>query len=146
LPALLPLVSTLSDGIEILVVGAHMSGLPLNRDLVALGGTFRRVVMTTADYRFFALPGGPPFRPGLVRIADGEGTAIAAEVWALPAEGFGRFVAGIPAPLGIGTVRLSDGSTVKGFLCEAEAVREARDISAFGGWRGYLAAAQAAAE
>ena len=66
--------------------------------------------------------------------------AIAAEVWALPAEGFARFVAGIPAPLGIGTLLLADGTRPKGFLCEAEAIRGARNISSFGGWRAYLAA------
>jgi allophanate hydrolase len=137
----------LPDGfIELAVVGAHLSGLPLNRDLVALGAVFRRAVETALDYRFYALPGGPPFRPGLVRVATGTGASIAAEIWALPADGFGRFVASIPAPLGIGTLRLADGGTVKGFLCEAEAVRDARDISAFGGWRAFMAAGTQAAE
>ena len=91
-------------------------------------------------YELYALPGGPPERPGLVRVAAGTGHAIATEVWALPAEGFARFVAGIPAPLGIGTLLLADGTRPKGFLCEAEAIRAASNISSFGGWRAYLAA------
>ena len=74
-----------------------------------------------------------------MRVAAGAGAAIATEVWALPAEAFGRFVAGIPAPLGIGTLLLADGTRPKGFLCEAEAVRAAEDISRFGGWRAYAA-------
>jgi allophanate hydrolase len=99
-----------------------------------------RAVTTEPSYELYALPGGPPERPGLLRVATGGGHAIAAEVWALPAEGFARFVAGIPAPLGIGTLLLADGSRPKGFLCEAEAIRGARNISSFGGWRAYLAA------
>ncbi len=86
------------DMIEIVVVGAHLSGMPLNGDLVALGGVLRRKAQTTADYRFYALAGGPPKRPGLLRVEDGAGGAIETEVWALPAAGFGRFVASIPAP------------------------------------------------
>ncbi|MFT4096074.1 MAG: allophanate hydrolase [Rhodoblastus sp.] len=132
--------NSMSDQIEIVVVGAHMSGLPLNRELTALGGRFSRVVETKPDYRFYALPGGPPFRPGLLRVAAGTGVAIAAEVWTLDAAGFGAFVSGIPAPLGIGTLLLSDGATPKGFLVEAEAVRGAEDISAYGGWRAFMAA------
>ena len=125
--------------IEIAVVGAHLSGMPLNRDLVALGGEFVRKVITTRDYKFFALSGGPPRRPGLLRVAKGEGHAIETEVWALPPEGFGLFVSSIPAPLCIGTLHLADGTSPKGFLCEAEAFREAEDISEYGGWRAYLA-------
>ncbi len=86
--------------------------MPLNGELTALGGCFVRATTTTADYRLYALPGGPPLRPGLLR-ADGGGK-IAVEVWSLPPEGFGRFVAGIPAPLGVGTLALADGTRVKG--------------------------------
>ena len=128
------------DAIEIVVVGAHMSGLPLNRELTELGGRFSRVVQTKPDYRFYALPGGPPFRPGMLRVAPGTGVAIAAEVWTLSAQGFGAFVSRIPSPLGIGTLQLADGTTPKGFLVEAEAVRGAEDISAYGGWRAFMAA------
>ncbi|QEL21629.1 allophanate hydrolase [Bosea sp. F3-2] len=125
--------------IEIAVVGAHLSGMPLNGELTALGGSFVRTATTSADYRLYALPGGPPMRPGLVRVAAG-GRPIAVEVWSLPPEGFGRFVAGIPAPLGIGTLALADGTRVKGFLCEAVATDDAQDVTDFGGWRAFVAA------
>ena len=126
---------------EIAVVGAHLSGLALNREITALGGCLVRATRTEPSYRLFALPGGPPHRPGLLRVADDGGTAIAVEVWALPPEGFARFVSAIPAPLGIGTLRLADGTRPKGFLCEPEGVVGATDISSFGGWRAYVSRA-----
>ena len=128
-----------AERIEIAVLGAHLTGLPLNRELVDLGASFSREVETTPDYRLFALPGSAPAKPGLLRVADGAGSAIKAEVWTLDRAGFGDFVARIPAPLGIGTIRLNDGGSVKGFLVEAEAVKAAEDVSRFGGWRAYLA-------
>lgn len=129
-----------AERIEIAVVGAHLSGLPLNGELTALGGSFVRKAKTTRDYRLFALSGTTPPKPGLLRVGDGAGAAIATEIWSLDATGFGAFVARIPAPLGVGTLRFADGTTAKGFLVEAEAVRGARDISEFGGWRKFLAA------
>jgi allophanate hydrolase len=136
--ALLP-VAPVPGTIEIAVVGAHLSGMPLNGELTGLGATFLRATTTTAEYRLFALPGGPPMRPGLIRVAEG-GAAVALEVWAMPPEGFGRFVAGIPSPLGIGTLALADGTKVKGFLCEAVATQGARDVTSFGGWRAFVTA------
>jgi allophanate hydrolase len=133
------------DRILIAVVGAHMDGMPLNRDLVALGATFMCRTTTTCDYRFYALPGGPPRRPGLLRVADGEGSAIEVEVWSLDAAGFGRFIADIPPPLGIGTLRLADGTTPKGFLAEPQGIIGAEDITRFGGWRRYTASIAAEA-
>lgn len=127
------------EPIEIVVVGAHLSGMALNGDLVALGGMFRRAAPTTQDYRFYALAGGPPFRPGLLRVEDGTGAPIETEVWALPPAGFGRFVASIPAPLCIGTVRLADGTRPKGFLVEPAGLQGAAEITGHGGWRAYLA-------
>jgi allophanate hydrolase len=141
LPPLAPLPPTAPAGtLELAVVGAHLSGLPLNHELRSAGGTFLRAVETVPCYQLYALPGGPPERPGLVRVASGTGHAIATEVWALPAEAFGRFVAGIPAPLGIGTLLLADGTRPKGFLCEGEAIGAAKRISSYGGWRAYMAA------
>jgi hypothetical protein len=122
--------------IEIAVVGAHLSGLPLNHELTARGGVLRRAARTTASYRFYALAGGPPKRPGLLRVRDGH--AIEAEVWALPPEGFGHFVAGVPAPLCIGTLLFADGTAPKGFLVEPEGLAGAEEISRFGGWRAFL--------
>ncbi|MCS0497108.1 allophanate hydrolase [Ancylobacter sp. MQZ15Z-1] len=126
--------------LELALFGAHLSGLPLNGDLVAAGGVFLRNARTSADYRLHLLPEGRVRRPGLVRGRPGSGAPIACEVWALPAEAFGRLVAAIPAPLGVGSVMLDDGTEVKGFLMEAAAAANARDITAFGGWRGFLAA------
>ncbi len=126
--------------IEIAVVGAHLSGLPLNRELIALGATFLREAQTIPSYRLFALPGTSPPKPGLLRVAPGGGCAIAAEIWALDAAAFGRFVADIPSPLSIGTIEFADGAAVKGFLAEVEAVRGAEDVSDHGGWRAYLTA------
>ena len=127
-----------AGSISVAVVGAHLAGLPLNRELGELGGAFLREAETSADYRLYALPGAQPPKPGLLRVADGAGAAIKLELWTLDPAGFGAFVAKIPAPLGIGTIRLRDGSSVKGFLVEAEAVKGAEDISGFGGWRRYL--------
>jgi len=132
-PALPP-----EDRVELAVVGAHLSGLPLNRELVALGGTFVREVMTAGDYRLFALPGTTPPKPGLVREPGFDGPGVPGEVWSLPPEAFGRFVAAIPPPLGIGRVTMSDGSVPSGFMCEQWAVEEATEV--VGGWRSFVEA------
>ncbi|HEY6520991.1 MAG TPA: allophanate hydrolase [Roseiarcus sp.] len=129
---------TKGDRIEIAVVGAHLSGLPLNRELIELGASFSREVETIPNYRLYALPGSSPPKPGLLRVGERAGAAIKAEVWTLDPAGFGAFVAKIPAPLGIGTIQINVGDSVKGFLVEAEAVKTAEDISHFGGWRAYL--------
>lgn len=136
-PAALP--DKPSDQIELAVCGAHMTGLPLNWQLMDLGAKFVRKTQTAPDYKFYALAGGPPARPGLVRAEGPDTGAVAVEVWSLPKAGFGTFMAGIPAPLGIGTIALSDGSTVKGFICEANGVKGATDITQLGDWRVFLA-------
>jgi allophanate hydrolase len=130
------------DEIAIAVVGAHLSGMALNGELQALHGRLLKTTTTAPDYKFFALNGTTPAKPGLLRVADGAGSAIAVEVWALSAAAFGNFVASLPEPMSIGTLRLSDGSRVKGFLVEARATEEARDISHYGGWRAYMADAK----
>lgn len=122
--------------LDLLVVGAHLRGQPLNRQLVEAGGSFVAEVRTAAEYRLFALPTTPP-KPGLARAAAG-GAAVAGEVWRLPAAGFARFVAALPQPMGVGPVTLEDGRSLTGFLCEAVALEGADDITAFGGWRAYL--------
>jgi len=115
-----------------------MSGLPLNGQLLQLGGRMEKAGKTAPAYRFYALPGGPPHRPGLVRVAEGGGS-IELEVWSLPAERIGDLLRRIPAPLGLGTVSLADGTEVPGFLCEAHAAQGAKDITSLGGWRAYVA-------
>lgn len=127
-----------ADTVHLAVCGAHMAGLPLNRELVERGARFVREARTAPRYRFFALEGFSPPRPGLVRAEPGH--SIPVEVWEVPTAAFGSFVDGIPAPLGIGTLELEDGETLRGFVCEHYATAGAREISELGGWRAYLAA------
>jgi allophanate hydrolase len=139
-PALAPLSTEVAAGeIAIAVVGAHLSGMALNGDLQALDARLLKATTTAPDYKFYALNGTTPPKPGLLRVADGTGAGIALEIWALSAANFGTFVASLPEPMSIGTLRLADGSSVKGFLVEAKATEDARDITSFGGWRAYMA-------
>lgn len=125
----------LSPSVDLFVVGAHLSGMPLNHQLVEAGATLLRPASTSADYRLFALETVPP-KPGLVRTGGAEaGRRIEGELWRVPAAGFGAFVGGVPAPMAIGKVTLADGSAVCGFLVEPFAVEGAVDISSHGGWR-----------
>jgi allophanate hydrolase len=123
--------------VEIAVCGAHMDGLPLNHQLREAGGYLVRSTRTSANYKLYALPGGPPHRPGLLRVRE-AGASIAIEVWALESEAFATLVEAVPAPLAIGKIELEDGERVSGFLCEACGLEEAVDITRFGGWRRYL--------
>lgn len=129
--------SLLPDGqLRVAVVGAHLSGLPLNRQLTERKARLVATTQTAPQYRLYALPDGR--RPGLIR-TENDGAAIACEVWEMSAENFGSFVAGIPAPLGIGKLELADGSVVNGFICEGIGIADARDISEYGGWRAWQA-------
>ena len=120
------------------VVGAHLTGQPLNHQLTDLGAVLCATTTTAPEYRLYALDTTPP-KPGLLRAPGGGGAAIEVEVWALDAAALGAFVAAIPAPLGVGRVVLADGTEVTGFLCEPHAVEHAREITASGGWRAHLA-------
>jgi allophanate hydrolase len=122
------------------VCGAHMQGLPLNHQLRDRGGYLMQVASSAPRYRLFALPGGPPRRPGMIRVNE-DGAAIELEIWALPTEQVGSFVAGIPAPLGVGKIELASGELVTGFVCEGYAADGAADITCYGGWRAYVKAA-----
>jgi allophanate hydrolase len=130
--------SATQDTVRIAVVGGHLAGQPLNHQLTGRGARLCRSTRTAAGYRLYNLTGMVPQRPGLVRDEAGLG-GIEVEVWELSAAGFGSFVAEIPPPLTIGTVTLADGSSVKGFLCEAFAVAAAEEITSLGGWRSWLA-------
>jgi allophanate hydrolase len=130
------------DDIAIAVVGAHLSGMALNGELKTLAGRLVETTMTAPDYKLYALDTMPP-KPGMLRVEAGSGTGVELEIWALSAAAFGEFVAAIPPPLSIGTIRLADGRNVKGFLVEPAALDGARDISAFGGWRAFMAEAAA---
>ncbi|HEX2313096.1 MAG TPA: allophanate hydrolase, partial [Thermomonospora sp.] len=122
------------------VVGAHLTGQPLNPQLLALGARLHRRAHTAGGYRLYRLPGPGPARPGLVRTGDGPADGFPVEVWRLTHQALGALLEAIPAPLALGTVELDDGTGVPGFLAEEHAVRGAADISASGGWRAHLAA------
>jgi allophanate hydrolase len=134
--ALLQLAAGL-DRIDVAVVGAHLSGQPLHYQLVERGATLVKSCKTAKDYKLFALANTTPPKPGLLKEPGFEGPGIEVEVWSMPAKEFGSFVAAIPAPLGIGSLTLEDGSAVKGFICEPAGLTGATEITAFGGWRKY---------
>jgi allophanate hydrolase len=125
--------------VRIAVVGAHLSGMPLNVQLTEREAVLVREAETAPDYEFFALPGTVPPKPGLLRVDAGKGARIALELWDMPLVHYGSFVSLVPAPLSIGTLKLNDGSAVQGFLCEHKATEGALNISHLGGWRAYLA-------
>lgn len=145
LPAMRPIADIRKPAtVKVAVVGAHLSGMPLNAQLTERGATLVGAAETAPHYKLFALPDTTPPKPGLLRVAAGQGTRIALEIWEMPLGAYGSFVVLVPAPLGIGTLELGDGGTVQGFLCEAEALHGAQDISHMGGWRAYIASLKAA--
>lgn len=137
-PALAENNTGVMDTIDVVVCGAHLEGLPLNWQLLDREAQLMEKTLTAASYRFYALAGGPPFRPGLIR-DDANGSAIEVEVWRLNSKTFGSFVAGIPQPLGIGKVELADGRWVPSFICEGYAIDDAEEITQFGSWRSFMA-------
>jgi allophanate hydrolase len=141
LPAPQQLLPSAAATVKLAVVGAHLSGMPLNGQLTERGSALIGAAQTAPHYQLFALPGTVPPKPGLLRVRSG-GAAIALELWEMPLEHYGSFVALIPAPLGIGMLELADGTHVQGFLCEALATAGATDISRYGGWRAYIASLQ----
>jgi allophanate hydrolase len=122
--------------IRVAVVGAHLRGMPLNHELTSRDARFVASTTTADNYRLFALAGTTPPKPGLLRAE--AGAPIKVELWDVPEAAFGSFVAGIPAPLGIGSVTLNDGGVVKGFICEPSGLHGAQDITEFGGWVNFL--------
>ncbi|HEV7802909.1 MAG TPA: allophanate hydrolase, partial [Burkholderiales bacterium] len=129
------------SGVTLAVVGAHLSGMPLNYQLTSRGARLLEACATAPQYRLYALPHTAPPKPGLARAHNGSGAAIEVELWSVPVRSFGSLVADVPSPLAIGTVMLADGRQVKGFVCESYALAGARDISSFGGWRKFVAQA-----
>ncbi|WP_028241268.1 allophanate hydrolase [Stutzerimonas azotifigens] len=127
-----------NDRARVVVCGAHLDGLPLNWQLKQRGGRLLESTHSSPDYRLYALAGGPPLRPGMVRVIEG-GTAIEVEVWDIPSSELGSFLTGIPAPLGLGKVQLADGRWETGFICEPYGLDGAQDITGFGGWKAWLA-------
>jgi allophanate hydrolase len=129
--------------VQLAVVGAHLSGMPLNPQLIERGARLLERTQTAPCYRLYALPTDPP-KPGLMRVNSGGGAGIELEIWSVPLQHYGSFVALIPAPLGIGRIELRDGRLVQGFLCEPHALEQAAEITQHGGWRAYLASLQGA--
>lgn len=128
--------------VRVAVVGAHLTGMPLNFQLTSRDACLVEQTLTCADYRLYALPGTVPPKPGLARVSE-DGAQIIVELWDVPVARFGEFVAEIPPPLGIGNLELTDGRWVKGFICEPAALSGARDITGFGGWRAFIASQNA---
>ncbi len=127
--------------VRLAVVGAHLTGMPLNVQLQERNALFVESTFTAKNYRLYALPNTTPPKPGLIR-TETEGAEIIVELWDVPVQHFGSFVALIPAPLGIGTLTLIDEREVKGFICEGAAVTGAKDITHLGGWRAYIKSLQ----
>lgn len=132
-----PLPAAKANGVLLAVVGAHLRGEPLNHQLTSRKAEFIRQTRTAPRYQLFALANTQPPKPGLKRVAETLSQGIEVEIWSLDEAAFGSFVAEIPPPLGIGTLELEDGTSVKGFLCEPIGLRGARDITEFGGWRAF---------
>ena len=126
---------------KIAVVGAHLSGLALNHQLIDRGATLVGLAHTAPCYRLYALPGTVPPKPGMIRVRD-KGAKIELEIYDLAPVAWAEFVNAIPSPLSIGTIELSDATQVKGFLVEPIAIIDALDITHFGGWRAYLTSQQ----
>lgn len=124
-------------GLKVAVVGAHLSGMPLNSQLTDRGASLVQTTHTSTHYRLYALPGTVPPKPGLKRVGA-QGAAIAVEVWDIPFAQVGSFLALIPSPLGLGKLELADGAWVTGFVCEGYALDTALDVTAHGGWRAYM--------
>ena len=137
--SLIPLSTVFANdsSVELAVVGAHLSGMPLNYQLTDRGGVLSEQTQTAATYQLFALAGATPAKPGLIRHSDGR--AIEVEVWRIPSARFGEIVNEVPAPLGIGNVELADGRWVKSFICEPYGFEGSTDVTRFGCWRAYIA-------
>ncbi|SDU22485.1 allophanate hydrolase [Halopseudomonas salegens] len=134
----LPTTPARNDMARVVVCGAHLDGLPLNWQLRQRGGRLLQATKSSPDYKLYALAGGPPMRPGMLRVSEG-GQAIKVEVWELPSRELGSFLTGIPAPLGLGKVQLADGRWETGFICDPYGLEGASDITEFGGWKAWLA-------
>jgi allophanate hydrolase len=132
-----PLPEKKNEGVLLAVVGAHLRGQPLHGQLTSRRARWMQAARTSPHYRLYALAGTQPPKPGLCRVTEQLAHGIELEIWAMDEASFGSFVAEIPPPLGIGTVELEDGRSVKGFLCEPLGLEGARDITAFGGWRTF---------
>lgn len=125
---------------DIAVAGLHLSGQPLNYQLLSLGGRLKKTCKTAPQYKMYLIKDEKGMKPGLVRLPNGQpGNEFELEIWELPVQEVGKFIAMIPAPLGIGTLSLENGESVKGFICEPLVIEESEDISGYSGWRAFIA-------
>ena len=138
MPPLTPDTASRGDMVDVVVCGAHLEGLPLNHQLLERGAILAESTHTSSQYKLYALDGGSVKRPALVRVGEQEGSAIEVEVWQLPSSEVGSFLAGIPAPLGLGKVQLADDRFLTGFIAESCALDSAQDITHLGGWRAFV--------
>lgn len=121
--------------VRLAVNGTLMRGLALNGNLLAVGAMFERETTTTPSYRLWSIDDR---HPAMIRASQG-GAAIAVEVWTVPAAGLATILLGEPPGLAIGKVRLADGEETLGVIAEPTLCEGQREITAFGGWRAYLA-------
>jgi allophanate hydrolase len=133
-----PMLDKAPGCVELAVAGAHLTGQPLNSELTQRGARLKKTCRTAPGYRLYALAGTVPPKPGLARDDQFQGPGIEVEVWTMPEDQFGGFVAEVPEPLGIGNVMLDSRQSAKGFICEPHALANATEITRFGGWRNYL--------
>ena len=133
--------SQADTGHVLAVVGAHLQGQPLNHQLTSRGARFLETTRTSPDYHLYALANTQPPKPGLSYSPGSEAAkhGIEVELWSLNSAALGELLMEVPPPLGLGTLQLMDGRQVKGFICEGYALQEAQDITAYGGWRPWLA-------
>ena len=137
-----PLLERTPGCANLAVVGAHLSGQPLNSQLTRRGARLKKTCRTAPGYRLYALAGSKPAKPGMARDDEFQGPGIEVEVWTIPEAQFGSFTAEVPKPLGIGNVTLDSGESVKSFICEPYALASSTEITQFGGWRAYLASSK----
>jgi allophanate hydrolase len=137
-----PLLERTPGCANLAVVGAHLSGQPLNSQLTRRGARLKKTCRTAPGYRLYALAGSNPAKPGLARDDEFRGPGIEVEVWTIPEDQFGSFTTEVPKPLGIGNVTLDSGESVKSFICEPYALAGSIEITRFGGWRAYLASSK----
>jgi allophanate hydrolase len=125
------------ESISIAMVGAHLEGMPLHWQVQKAGARLRSRCQTSPNYSLFALRQSVPAKPGLRRVVSG-GVSISVEVYDFPLSAVGSFLAQVPHPLGLGNIELSDGTWVKGFICEPIGFENALEITEFGGWRSFI--------
>ncbi|KAI5197140.1 hypothetical protein E4T39_07448 [Aureobasidium subglaciale] len=124
------------ETMELAVVGAHLSGFPLNKDITSLNATFQQSTTTSPNYRLFELQGAIPAKPGLMRVSC-NGACVDIEIWAIPVSAIGTFLSTVPSPLGLGTIEIDGERWIKGFICEPYGLEGAKDITEYGGWKKY---------